>query len=809
MRFYKYVLSLIAAFLPCSLVSAGELDATHGNWSFTVNNSKLITVKQGSNTILNGVYMTATQTNNEKLQSNQYSNVSKSEDDINDAFGNGHRIKWTYSAEGKPSLEQVFTIYESLPYILVEGAIVAQSGEVSAYEISPLVSSTTTTLPLPTSENRVYNMPFANDNWATFSSSRWSIAQPVTSCEATALFNVESRKGIVVGSVDHSVWKSAVMLTPNGSNRMRKFETKAGYVSPRTWDNGNFGNNSPLDKHGSVKGQRVESPKFMLGIFDDWREGLETYGRANTVLCPKLQIKSGDKALFGWQSWGGMEAQLNYTSAMSVLDFFEKEIKPTGFGGEDGACWIVLDSFWDNMSRMERRQFAARCKELGYHPGIYHTPFSLWCGSDDEISDYPFETVNGVTYSRKDVVLTANGKPRKISAYSLDPTHPAVKESTRKRFQEFKDDGFEFVKIDFMNNGSQEADKWYDPNVTTGMMAYNYGMDYILEFAGDMVIDYSIAPVFPAKAHVRRIGCDAWGELNNSMYTLNCIEGSWWLDQCYSFNDPDHMCLNKVFTGKGSPDEQEARIRYTCGLMTGMTLLGGTYAYEGQTMKYNNKDVKIVGTDAERARAVKFASNKGLTRLGQQGRSFRPVEGTYQYFNTLYSSNDISCGNEFVLDTPDAFYYAVFNYGTDGSGVLNKDVNFARLGINASDYKNVTELWTGATSTPASLKVNVPVKDVRIYRFEKSNFGESGVAETIADDNANKVAVAKSNGNIEVKAVSAIDTVDVYSIDGIHLNSTNAGGTESSLCIPMDNVSKMCVVRVVLSNGVVRTFKVV
>ncbi len=347
---------------------------------------------------------------------------------------------------------------------------------------------------------------------------------------------------------------------------------------------------------------------------------------------------------------------------MSVLDFFDKEIKATGFAGENGVCWMVLDSFWDNMSRMERRQFADRCKEMGYRPGIYHTPFSLWLGSDAEVSDYPYEMVDGKTYSRKDVVLTANGKPRKIPAYSLDPTHPAVKEANRKRFKEFKEDGFEFVKIDFMNNGSQEADKWYDPNVTTGMMAYNYGMDYIVEMAGDMVLDFSIAPVFPAKAHIRRIGCDAWGELNNSMYTLNCINGSWWLDQCYSFNDPDHMCLSKVFTGKGSPDENEARIRYTCGLMTGMTLLGGTYAYEGATMKYNNQNVKIVGTDAERARVVKFASNKDPTEVGRIGRSFRPVEGTFNNYITLYSPNDISTDNEFIYDTPTAFYYVVFNF---------------------------------------------------------------------------------------------------------------------------------------------------
>lgn len=768
MKSVRYITLLLAGVSFMPVFAAGDLDAEYAGWKFEMSATKKMTVEQDGKKLLSGVTMTALDANDAELQSDKYSSVTKKEENVNDAFGEGRRFTWTFTKDGNPNLEQIVTVYTGQPYALFEGAVVAPSGTTSSRQINPIVVATTNTLPLPTSENRVYNMPFANDNWATFATVRWSTGQPVTSCEATALFNVESREGLVIGSVDHSVWKSSITVTPNSTNRMRRLVVNAGYVSPRTWDNGNFGNNSPMEKHGAVKGSRVVSPKFMVGFFNDWREGLECYGKANTVLCPKLEMKTGDKALFGWQSWGGQEAQLNFTSTMSVLDFFERELKPLDFAGEDGVCWMVLDSFWDNMSRMERRQFAQRCKEMGYRPGIYHTPFSLWLGSDNEVSDYPYETVDGKTYSRKDVVLTANGKPRKISAYSLDPTHPAVKEANRKRFQEFKDDGFEFVKIDFMNNGSQEADRWYDPNITTGMMAYNYGMDYILEMAGDMVLDFSIAPVFPAKAHVRRIGCDAWGELNNSMYTLNCIDGSWWLDQCYSFNDPDHMCLNKVFTGKGSPDENEARIRYTCGLITGMTLLGGTYAYEGATMKYNDKDVKIVGTDAERARVVKFAGNKDLTEVGRLGRSFRPVEGTFTYLTSLYATDDIATDNEFVLDTPDAFYYVVFNY--ERSKQFDKEVDYNRLGVNPAEFVNVKELWNGATYAPSDVKVSVPAKDVRIYRFERA--GYSGV-ESVASDDSNTVVTTAENGKINVTAYAPISSINVYGIDGSAINSLN------------------------------------
>jgi len=803
----RHIAILAAALTGTSMLFAGELDAEYGVWKFTMSTSKLMTVAQNGTNLISGVYMTAFDENDNNLESKGYTSVSKKEEDVTDAFGSGRRITWSYTMDGKPTLEQIVTVYPSLPYALFEGAVVANGGTTSSRQVCPIVVGTTNALPLGTTENRVYNMPFANDNWATFSTVRWSTGQPVVSCEATALFNVETRKGLVIGSVDHSVWKSCITVTPNSTNRMRRLIVQAGYVSPRTWDNGNFGNNSPMDKHGAVKGARVVSPRFMVGLFDDWREGLETYGTANTVLCPKLQMPTGDKAIFGWQSWGGQEAQLNFTSTMSVLDFFEKEIKPAGFAGEDGACWMVLDSFWDNMSRMERRQFAQRCKEMGYHPGIYTTPFSLWLGSDNEVSDYPYETVDGKTYSRKDVVLTANGKPRKISAYSLDPTHPAVKEANRKRFQEFKDDGFEFVKIDFMNNGSQEADRWYDPNVTTGMMAYNYGMDYIVEMAGDMVLDFSIAPVFPAKAQVRRIGCDAWGELNNSMYTLNCIEGSWWLDRCYAFNDPDHMCLSKVFTGKGSPDEKEARIRYTCGLITGMTLLGGTYAYEGATMKYNNQNVHIVGSDAERARAASFASNKDLTEVGRLGKSFRPVEGTFTYQTSLYATNDISVDNEFILDTPDAFYYVVFNF--DKTTALNEAPDFGRLGIDAGEFVNVKELWNGTSCKPSELQISVPAKDVRIYRLERASY--SGIESAMTADPEGSVSLTADGDNLHVEATDFIDSITIYGIDGSTVNSVSLRGKKISATSIATGLSSrgMAIVSVALESGIVENTKII
>lgn len=695
----------------------GGADIAEGDWQIGLDRTtRKLTYRHRGSVVVADATVAARNSRGDTLRSTDYPHVALHSEPVSDAFGTGIRYVYRYyGLAGCSDLLHELRFYPSLPYLLTAASLAAPAGEVeSSTCICPIISQSATVLPLGDGELRIYDMPFANDNWATFSSHSWSAGASVTSCEATALYNVDSRRAVVVGSVDHSVWKSAVKVATMSPTLLGGLRVEAGYISDRTWDA--FSNPSDLrassQSHGAVSGTVVASPLFMLGVFDDWRVGLETYGEANAALCPRMEWRR-DSSLFGWQSWGGMEFGLNTRSALSVLDFFENELKPNDFCNGEGRCLIVLDSGWGALGDDGLRQFVARCRQLGYAPGIYTTPFSYWGSEEAILRNDPWEGGR-----LGEMVLRAGGKPRKITGWSLDPTHPAVKDWNRRTFQKFRELGFEYVKIDFMNNGSQEADSWYDPSVTTGMMAYNQGMDYLREFAGDMMLDFSIAPVFPAKAHSRRIGCDAWGELSHSMYTLNCIGGSWWLDRVYAFNDPDHMCLSKVrFTGKGSPDENEARIRYTCGLITGTVLLGGTYAYSGDVRRIGGKEQPIVGYDEERDRARRFASNRELTALGRLGRSFRPVEGRFDHTATLYSANDVTADAQFYLDTTEALYFVAFNY--DSSTSLTYPFPYARLGVDQSDFASVQELWTGQSLSASGLTVDIPPKDVRIYRLAR------------------------------------------------------------------------------------------
>ena len=351
--------------------------------------------------------------------------------------------------------------------------------------------------------------------------------------------------------------------------------------------------------------------------------------------------------------------------------------------------------------KKELKKFVKYCKDNGLHPGVYFTPFSYW-GNEENAKK---QKVTGAEqYTFADLAITANGKMRRIASIALDPTHPGTLAYNKQQFDKFKKWGFEYVKLDFINNGTLEADKFYAPGITTGVQAYNYGMNEIIKMLDGMFIDLSIAPVFPAKGHARRISCDCWGELDNSMYCLNSVEMSWWLDRVYQYNDPDHLVLSRAKT------DGEARIRYTCGAMTGTVLLGDNYATVGDT---------IANPEAERALAMRVATNADINAVAHIGRSFRPVDGGLAYDSNRYGKA-FRVDNEFVLDTDNALYYVVFNYDKDAD--FRKTADFSRIGIRADEVKSIKELWTGANVEMRNwgFEVSIPKCDVRMYRIEKA-----------------------------------------------------------------------------------------
>ena len=777
-----------AAMMACPLLVSAQYDINDGRWQITFDqSSKTLTYTQDGVALIKKTYVAVHNPDEQQLKSTDYTDVTLTEEAVNDEFGSGTKYTYTYSGlSGKDNIEQSIYIYPDRGYILVDATLVANGATTKTNYIAPIVSESSSTTFLPSGgRNYIYIMPHDNDNWVSYGAQQWNTGQPATSCEVSAAYDVTSRKGLVVGSIEHDNWKSGVTITPNGSNRMRKIEVAAGVVNTMTNDvNQEYPERPSLYKHGSISGKRVSSPRYFLGFYDDWRNGMEDLGEATATLSPKLPWNKG--TIFAWQSWGGMAQYVNYAGAINVSDFFKEQLMPNNFVNENGTCYMVLDSYWSNLNESQLKDFVAHCKANGQHPGVYYTPFSYW-GNEEQAKT---QKVDGVEqYVFADLAITANGKMRKIASIALDPTHPGTLAYNKHQFDKFKEYGFEYIKLDFLNNGTLEADKFYAEGVTTGMQAYNYGMDRLIEMLDGMFIDLSIAPVFPNKGHARRMTCDCWGELDNSMYCLNGLEMAWWLDRVYQYNDPDHLVLSRAQT------DGEARIRYTCGAMTGTVLLGDNYSLEGS----------YLGNQAERDLAMRIATNADINAVAHLGRSFRPVEGGLLYSSNRYGKA-FRVDNEFVLDTDDALYYAVFNY--DREADFTKTADFSRIGIDAGNVKSIKELWTGAEVqvNGNGFDVTVPKCDVCMYRIEK---GTSGINSVTVGADDTGISIAYVNGSIAVKAAEAIASVQVYDMQGMLLRQTGFENGKSEVAVSLDFAPGIYVAKVCLESGRCATKKVI
>ena len=181
----------------------------------------------------------------------------------------------------------------------------------------------------------------------------------------------------------------------------------------------------------------------------------------------------------------------------------------------------------------------------------------------------------GTDYKLKDLFLYANGQKQTLDGgTALDPTHPGTRKLIADAIARFKQAGFKYVKADFLTQGALEADKHFDPRVTTGLQAYNEGMKFVSETMGDdMYLNLSISPLFPAQyADSRRIACDTFGDIGKIAYTLNSLTYGWWLSGVYDFNDADHVVLDGYSEG-------ENRARATSSVITGIFISGDDFSH--------------------------------------------------------------------------------------------------------------------------------------------------------------------------------------------------------------------------------------
>ncbi len=599
----------------------------------------------------------------EVITSMDFQSRKMTHEPIQDRFGRGEKFVVESSNNDGDTMRQTFRLYKNSDYFLADMEISRKGGAASNF-MSPLVSDCAAHF-LAAGDDRALFVPFDNDKWVRYDAVPFG--GQLTSYEVSAFYNNADRHGLVIGSVTHDTWKTGIESATT-SNRITRLEIFGGISSSQTRD---------VLPHGKVRGATIRSPSVFIGYFSDWRDGLDAYGRANAMVASRRPWHGGPP--FGWNSWGKLQFSLTFQKATEVSDFFATQLPHFE---EGGAIYIGLDAGWDFLSDEQLKQFVEHCRSNHQAAGVYFTPFTAWGPNGDA-------PVPGTPFKYRDVFLYAHGHIQHIAGgVALDPTHPGTQALIKSTLERFHRDGFQYVKADFLNYGTLEADKYFDTSVTTGVEAYNEGMKFVDAALGqDMYLNESIAPLFPAQyANSRRIGCDSFGSIQDTEYTLNSLTYGWWLSQAYDFNDPDEMVLDGFSEG-------ENRARVTSAAITGLFISGDDFSKGGSA------------TGKERAR--EFLNNAAIDQVARSVKSFRTVEG----------NTGSGAANVFSCRCQNDYYLAAFNYSTNS---VDLTVDLRRAGIKPAAGLEATELWSGATSPAANpMTITLGPSDAALYKFSR------------------------------------------------------------------------------------------
>ncbi|MGV3764708.1 MAG: alpha-galactosidase [Chitinophagaceae bacterium] len=592
---------------------------------------------------------------------------------LRDAFGKG-KLFVVNRGSGKNMMQQLFYVYPGKDYFFVQ---VNKRALNAGVNYSAPFSGATVIAPQGEDRRGLF-VPFDNDMWVRYNACTLEGAD-YTSSEATALYSNGSREGMVIGSIEHEVWKSGVQVKHLSGNEVA-VTAFGGYTDSITTHDRN--------PHGIVgaKDSVARSPKIMVGFFSDWREGMEAYARLNRLAEPPVVFKWKKATPMGWNSWGAIQTNISLDNAKKVVDFFADSCKT--FRNADSTLYIDIDSYWDNLTGgmtgdfSALAAFSAYCKQKGLQPGIYWAPFADWNKTPRKMETGP--------YRYEETWLKAKGAPMDIDgARAMDPTHPGTQQRMAYLLNRFKKAGFTMVKVDFLGHGALEADRFADPAVTTGMQAYKVGMafmDSVLD--GAMLLYAAISPNMATAryVHMRRVGCDAFSAIDNTEYTLNSTGYGWWQSSLYDFIDGDHVVFGKEKAGAN-------RARLASAMVTGTLITGDDFSQQGQWTTV----------------AKNLLQQNDLLRIMEDGKSFRPVEA-----NTGNKGVEL-----FVKKQAGDIYIAAFSFGKE-----KKTFRFPpeRIGLKKGRHLVLHSLFSGAL-VPFSSEISFDVlpEDAAIYQIIQRN----------------------------------------------------------------------------------------
>ena len=465
-------------------------------------------------------------------------------------------------------------------------------------------------------------IPYDNDMWVRYESA--PLRPGRTSYDVTAIFDPASYEGMVIGALDHNVWKNAITCAFEDARSVMAYSGVADFCTHDT------------QPHGCVNGDSVESARLIMMWCDDIRRGMETYGDLCAREHPPITWKNG--VIFGYNTFSGLGSNLSLDAWQTAGDLIHNL---PSFHGENGTTYINLDgAFGLNQERV--RQMTEAFHARGQKVGTYAAPF---VGHPKLGLDRVIDEKSGTRV--RDLLLCGwDGKPLPAvdGLMPLDCTHPMWETYTRSIIRKIINEGFDYLKIDFISHGAMEG-KFFNSEIKTGRMAlsraYKIILDEINKANRPIFISLSIAPLFPAGyGHARRCCCDSFGHIEDVQYVLNALTYGWWVSgRLYQYNDPDHTVLyQSVIDGRSSTTIEEARSRYNASVISGTVML------LSDDFGPSNANALL-----STARAQKLADQPEINALARLGHTFKPIElqdGSTAVF-TLKADNSryIACFN--------------------------------------------------------------------------------------------------------------------------------------------------------------------
>ncbi|MBQ9285622.1 MAG: hypothetical protein IJ209_04980 [Bacteroidaceae bacterium] len=719
----KYITSLVALALSASLY-AEDISLQVANltiaWSdqyksFTIRGQQAdgTTRSIATRSKPKATYDNAAGVSRDYFTTDRYATMAYTTEAVSDEFGRGTAHRFTFTdpdADQGDKVSMQFSVFEypGHPFVLTQLALISQGGPIRSNHLEPISTTVQWRMMNESDDNRMLKVPFDNDGFGRYHTYR--LTTGMTSYEVGSIFDGANGFGAVYGSIDHDHWKSGICVDATGNASIKSLQLISGMSDTETRDNQPDYGHLP---HGKLVGDTIRSARFLVGFFDDWRVGMETFADACATVRPAMSNWTAGTP-FGWQSWGVLAEKNSYEANIEISDYYAQVLQPGGFINSKGNIVMSLDAS-DGHSEAQKKDFIAHAKANGQMVGCYTTPFSLWW-DENSINTYTIswnkdgERVTGVM---RDAVLKINGKPIKYDgAYCADPTHPVTKQSIVNFVRSEAAKGTKWIKADFLNCGIIQADSYYKDGITTAVEAYNDGMRYLQQQCEQygIFVALSIAPLFPhGYANSRRVACDTWGRIDQTEYCMNAISGGWWTDRLYQYNDPDHLVLvgngDQYYSlSKGMVSEGENRARFTSGAVTGMMLVADNFSPNDKSGRGNNT--------LSRKRAELVMLNADINRMADLGRSFRPLYGHKEYDGQHDHAQSL-----FTHQADSFIYVAAFNYTNRATSY---NIPLADLGLAQDEVlSEVKELWTGSPMSIANsqLSISVPAKDVSVVRL--------------------------------------------------------------------------------------------